>query len=157
MFQIYLDTSIISAYFDFHKPVRQLITQKWFEYNAQEYRLFASSVVLKEIHQNTDQTLLVKMLQLLDEYAMSILEVNEESIRLAEQYRAHVLPQEINDTLHLAIASYAGLDAVVSWNFRHIVNLKTMRAIQEINVQQHYPEIQILSLENLGGSQYGNL
>ncbi len=157
MFQIYLDTSVISAYFDFHKPIRQLITQKWFEYNAQEYQLFASSVVLEEIHKNTDQILLVKMLQLLDEYVVSILEVNEEITRLAEQYRSQILPQEINDTLHLAIASYAQLDAIVSWNFRHIVNLKTMKIIQEINRQQNYPEIQILTLEQIGGAQYGSL
>ena len=157
MFQIYLDTSVISAYFDFHKPIRQLITQKWFEYNAQEYQLFASTVVLEEIHKNTDQILLVKMLQLLDEYVVSILEVNEEITRLAEQYRSQILPQEINDTLHLAIASYAQLDAIVSWNFRHIVNLKTMKIIQEINVQQNYSEIQILTLEQIGGAQYGSL
>ena len=148
---------MISAYFDFHKPIRQLITQKWFEYNAQEYQLFASSVVLEEIHKNTDQILLVKMLQLLDEYVVSILEVNEEITRLAEQYRSQILPQEINDTLHLAIASYAQLDAIVSWNFRHIVNLKTMKIIQEINRQQNYPEIQILTLEQIGGAQYGSL
>ena len=157
MFQIYLDTPVIAAYFDFHKPIRQLITQKWFEYNAQEYQLFASTVVLEEIHKNTDQILLVKMLQLLDEYVVSILEVNEEITRLAEQYRSQILPQEINDTLHLAIASYAQLDAIVSWNFRHIVNLKTMKIIQEINVQQNYSEIQILTLEQIGGAQYGSL
>ncbi len=157
MFQIYLDTSIISAYFDFHKPVRQLITQKWFESNAKDYQLFASTVVLEEIHKNTDHPLLVKMLQLVNDYAISIFEVNEEIVQLAEQYRAHVLPQEINDTLHLAIASYYGLDAVVSWNFRHLVNLKTMKAIQVINLQQHYPEIQILTLENIGGAQYGSI
>ncbi len=95
MFQIYLDTSIISAYFDFYKPVRQLITQKWFESNATDYRLFASTVVLEEIHKNTDHALLVNMLQLLDAHTVSILEVNDTIVRLAEQYRAHVLPQEI--------------------------------------------------------------
>lgn len=32
--QLYLDTSIPSAYYDTSKPVRQLITQKWFEHDA---------------------------------------------------------------------------------------------------------------------------
>jgi predicted nucleic acid-binding protein len=157
MFQLYLDTSIISAYFDFHKPIRQLVTQKWFEVNAKDYQLFASTVVLEEIHKNTDQTLLVNMLQLLDAYAISILEVSEEIIHLAEAYRGHVLPQEINDTLHIALASYYSLDAIISWNFRHIVNLKTMKAIHDINLQQHYADIQILTIEQVGGAQYGNV
>ena len=61
------------------------------------------------------------------------------------------------DTVHIAIASYYAIDAIVSWNFRHIVNLKTMKAIHEINREQQYQDIQILTIENLGGDQYGTL
>lgn len=48
-FKIYLDTSVISAYFDYQKPVRQLITQKWTQQNAKEFDLFVSTLVLEEI------------------------------------------------------------------------------------------------------------
>ncbi|MFH1860023.1 MAG: PIN domain-containing protein [bacterium] len=153
--KIYLDTSVISAYFDFQKPVRQLITQKWVQRNVKEFDLFASTLVLEEIDQNTDHELREKMLQLLNVLSISILEVNEAIFTLASVYREHVLPREINDTVHIAIASYYEIDAIVSWNFRHIVNLKTMKAIQEINIKQDYPSIQILTIENLGGDQYG--
>jgi len=37
---LYLDTSIPSAYYDTSKPVRQLITQKWFEHKASLYELY---------------------------------------------------------------------------------------------------------------------
>jgi predicted nucleic acid-binding protein len=47
--KIYLDTSVISAYFDFRKPIRQLITQKWIQYNAKEFEIFISTLVLDEI------------------------------------------------------------------------------------------------------------
>ncbi|MBU1752907.1 PIN domain-containing protein [bacterium] len=136
--KIYLDTSVISAYFDFQKPVRQLITQKWVQQNAKEFDLFASTLVLEEIDQNTDHELREKMLQLLNMLSISILEVNEVIFTLASVYREYILPQEINDTVHIAIASYYAIDAIVSWNFRHIVNLKTMKAIQEINIKQDY-------------------
>ena len=43
MEKIYLDTSIPSAYFDTSKPLRQLITQKWFENNASTYELYISN------------------------------------------------------------------------------------------------------------------
>lgn len=39
-FRIYLDTSIPSAYFGFSKPLRQLITQKWFENEAKYFEIF---------------------------------------------------------------------------------------------------------------------
>jgi len=155
--KIYLDTSVISAYFDFQKPVRQLITQKWAQQNAKEFDLFASTLVLEEIDKNTDQELREKMLNLLNSLSISILEVNEAIVKLASIYREHILSQEINDTVHIAIASYYALDAIVSWNFRHIVNLKTMKAIHEINREQQHEDIQILTLENLGGDQYGTL
>ena len=47
--KLYLDTSIPSAYFDNSKPVRQLITQKWFENNALLYDLYISVVTIEEI------------------------------------------------------------------------------------------------------------
>jgi len=61
------------------------------------------------------------------------LELNEKIYRLAELYRKQVLAGEISDTVHIAAASYYGTDAIVSWNFRHIVNLNTMKAIQSIS------------------------
>ena len=155
--KIYLDTSVISAYFDFQKPVRQLITQKWTQQNAKEFDLFVSTLVLEEIDKNTDQELKEKMLNLLNSLSISILEVNDEIFKLTSIYREHTLPQEINDTVHIAIASYYAIDAIVSWNFKHIVNLKTMKTIHKINREQQYQDIQILTLENLGGDQYGTL
>ena len=97
------------------------------------------------------------MLNLLNSLSISILEVNDEIFKLASIYREHTLPQEINDTVHIAIASYYAIDAIVSWNFKHIVNLKTMKTIHKINREQQYQDIQILTLENLGGDQYGTL
>jgi len=35
--KLYLDTSIPSAYFDFSKPARQLITQQWFKHETRKY------------------------------------------------------------------------------------------------------------------------
>ncbi len=156
-FKIYLDTSVISAYFDFYKPLRQNITQKWFQNNACEFDLHISLLVLEEIGNNTDGKLMSDMLNLLNLFSVRVLELNGEIYGLAGLYREKVMPKEISDTLHIAAASYYRLDALVSWNFRHIVNLKTMRAVYEINSEQGYNPVQILTLENLGGDEYGTL
>lgn len=47
--KLYLDTSIPSAYYDNSKPLRQLITQKWFENEASSYDLYTSVLTIDEI------------------------------------------------------------------------------------------------------------
>ena len=49
MLKLYLDTSVPGAYYDTSKPVRQLITQKWFEYETPEYDLHISNLTLEEL------------------------------------------------------------------------------------------------------------
>ena len=49
------------------------------------------------------------------------------------------------------------VDASVSWNFRHIVNLYTMKEIHAVNIAQVFPACEILTLEHIGGDQYDTL
>jgi hypothetical protein len=45
--KLYLDTSVPSAYYDTSKPLRQLITQKWFENDAHQYdKLMKKRIIL---------------------------------------------------------------------------------------------------------------
>jgi len=157
IFRIYLDTSVISAYFDFNKPLRQLITEKWFYNDIENFQLFTSPLVLEEIENNTNLQLKKNMFELLGKSEATLLPINEEIETLAGIYRKSILSKEINDTLHIAIASFYGLDAIISWNFRHIVNIKTMKTIHNINEENKYKIIEILSVENIGGEKYGNL
>lgn len=47
--KLYLDTSIPSAHYDYSKPIRQLITQKWFENELINYELYISVISIEEI------------------------------------------------------------------------------------------------------------
>jgi hypothetical protein len=49
------------------------------------------------------------------------------------------------DCLHVAAATLARADAVVSWNFRHIVRLDRIRAFNSVNLAEGYGVITILS------------
>jgi predicted nucleic acid-binding protein len=153
--RIYLDTSIISAYFDYKKPLRQLITQKWFEFESVGYDKYISTLVLEEINNNSNSELKTIMLKLIDDYRLNILEINESALNLAEIYRKEIIKKEINDSIHIAISSINAIDAIVSWNFKHIVNLKTINTIHSINLRLNYQIIEIITPENLGGDKYG--
>ena len=47
--KLYVDTSIPSAFHDTSKPLRQLMTQKWFEFDAIDYELYTSGITIQEI------------------------------------------------------------------------------------------------------------
>lgn len=155
--KIYLDTSIISAYFDMSKPVRQLMTVKWLQNEAAEFDLYISTLVIAELSADPDKRRRENMLNLVRDLSVTVLELQPTAVELAASYRRQTIPNEENDSLHIALATVSGIDAIVSWNFRHIVNVKTMKAVHEINLAHHYQSIEIVSIENLGGEKYGSI
>ena len=73
--------------------------------------------------------------------------LNEEVRALADEYvRAGVLGfASADDATHVAAATVAGADLIVSWNFRHIVNYNRIRGFNAVNVRMGYRAITILS------------
>ena len=59
--------------------------------------------------------------------------------------------------MHIAIASVNRIDALASWNFKHIVSINPIRKIHEINIRMNYIIMEIGSLDLFGGFKYGNL
>ena len=47
--------------------------------------------------------------------------------------------------LHIALATVVDADVLVSWNFRHIVNLARIRGYNSVNLRQGYPVLEIRS------------
>jgi hypothetical protein len=47
------------------------------------------------------------------------------------------------DAQHIAIATVARVDALVSWNFKHIVNLNRIHGYNSVNLRRGYPMIEI--------------
>ena len=58
--------------------------------------------------------------------------VTEAAESLAERYlQEGVIPARIRfDAQHIAVAAVAEVDVLVSWNFKHIVNLQRIRGYQ---------------------------
>jgi len=54
-----------------------------------------------------------------------------------------------SDARHVAFASRAGVDALASWNFSHMVNERRIRIYHEVNRKMGYPAPEIKSPEEL--------
>jgi len=84
----------------------------------------------------------------LDEFTGSMIEeVNapEEALNLADLYVAEkvVGATSLADCQHIAIATIHRVDVLVSWNFKHIVNLKRIRGYNSVNLKHGYPMLEI--------------
>lgn len=157
--KLYLDTSILSAYFDYSKPLRQLITQKWFENEAEKFNLFVSVITIEEIEKIYNEEKRSNNKSLILSHRIEVLKFTEEAKELAEEYmkQGAIPDSEPEDAYHIAIAALNGIEALASWNYKHIVSLNPIRKIHEINKKREYILIEIGSLEMFGGSKYGNL
>ena len=66
---------------------------------------------------------------------------------MAEQYlKAGVLGRaSIDDATHVAAATVAGADLILSWNFMHIVNFNRILGFNSVNTRYGYRSMVILS------------
>jgi hypothetical protein len=72
---------------------------------------------------------------------------DDESEHLAEQYikEGAINRSSEEDALHIAIATVNKVDVLVSWNFKHIVNLDRIRKYNAVNLKYGYSIIEIRS------------
>jgi len=76
-----------------------------------------------------------------------VVKADEDAIYLVQNYISHsVLSQRfVNDMLHIALATIAEVDVLVSWNFKHIVRLDKIRLFNAVNLEQGYKPLIIYS------------
>ena len=140
---IYLDTSVISAYFDSRAPERQQLTLEFWK-SIVLFKSHISEIVLNEISRIPDDQLRQNVRKLISE-GFTVLKVTPEAQQLAEIYvQEKLFPQKfMDDALHLALATTAGLDVIVSWNFAHFVKRKTRLLSSLINAREGYKQVDI--------------
>ena len=80
-------------------------------------------------------------------FPAEIVSVSKDTLSLVQHYMARsVLSQRfMNDMLHIALATIAEVDILVSWNFRHIVRLDKIRLFNAVNMEQGYKPLTIYS------------
>ena len=71
--------------------------------------------------------------------------VESRALRDAYLAAAVVGPTHADDAHHVALASLARADMIVSWNFKHIVHFDKIRGFNAVNLREGYPPIAIYS------------
>ena len=66
---------------------------------------------------------------------------------MADQYLRHevIPPNCLQDARHIALATVAKADVLVSWNFKHVVNFQKIRGFNTVNLKMGYPLLSIQS------------
>ena len=141
---VYLETTIFNFPFADDAPQYQADTLKLFaEIKAGKFKPFTSDYVTLELDSTRDAGKLAKMKALIADYGIEVLPVSEEVERLADVYVSEgIIPKRYGaDALHIAAASVAGMDLIVSLNFRHIVKHRTIIQAEVINAREGFRRV----------------
>jgi hypothetical protein len=130
----YIENSVVGGYFDDEFKEH---TQKLFdEFKKGVYKPVISSHVIAELENGAPEHVKENLKTIdYEEYT-----VNEEMIQLAEKYMDQKIVSEnyYSDALHIAVATVIGVDVLVSWNFKHIVNLDKIKLFNSVNLREGY-------------------
>jgi predicted nucleic acid-binding protein len=143
--KLFLDTSVISHLEAPDRTEWMADTRKlWDLVQIGEYDAFISPVVMIELGECPEPKYSV-LLKWLSKIKYTELQTNDEVLELAEQYlKAGILPpRSARDRQHIAYACVYNCDMVISWNFKHIVNVKTIAGIKGVNALAGYKEMPI--------------
>ncbi|CAN5860533.1 hypothetical protein BH24BAC1_BH24BAC1_41090 [soil metagenome] len=71
--------------------------------------------------------------------------LTEEAILLAEQYLSEKVVGKSSraDCYHIALATILKADILVSWNFKHIVNIQRINGFNGVNLKSGYQTLEI--------------
>ena len=141
--RVYIDTSVIGGCFD-----REF--NEWSNLLFDEFRNGKKIAVLSDI--TLDELELAgkeikNVVNRIPEKYREYLIQDEEVIELAEKYITDgaVTMKFFEDALHIAIATINKVDVLVSWNFKHIVNINRIRLYNSVNLKSGYSMIDIRS------------
>lgn len=144
--KVYLDTSVISYLDQQDAPEQMKETREvWERIKAGQYDVFISDVVLRELADCKDEAKRDLLIGHLAEIKYNLIAVDDDIAKLAEKIVTKgVLKQKnIDDCQHIAAAILSDCDIIVSWNFKHIVNVKTIRGIKVITTVEGYKDLLI--------------
>lgn len=153
--KIYLDTSVISYLDQQDAPERMADTHElWEQIKAGEFDVVLSNVTETEIN-NCGEPKRSTLLNYLGEIDYEAVCVDDKTFDVASRFvDLGILRQKsFDDCQHIAAAIVSGCDAIVSWNFKHIVNHKTMMGVKAVTALEGYDDILIYTPPMLIGGE----
>jgi phosphopantetheine adenylyltransferase len=141
--RFYLDTSVIGGVFD----------TEFEEHSSILMEKFKLGQIIAVISEVTDKEIMKARKEIRDFYAslpkesIEFVEITEDAVLLADTYIKDKVVGKTsrNDCLHIGIATVAKVDILVSWNFKHIVNIYRIRGYNSVNIKLGFPTLEIRS------------
>ena len=152
--KVYLDTSVISHLKDETAPHLMAETLLLWDIlsNSNDYIVYISEIVMEELLKCSESKVnyIVDMLEKID---YVLLESTEEVLQLQEIYfKNNILKEkDKSDLLHISYAVVNNIDCIVSWNFKHFVNLKTTKLVNSTNIMLNYITVNIITPQMITG------
>ena len=139
--RIYVDASAVGG--AFNKEFSHRTAPFWNAVEKGEVIIIVSDVLEEEIKPAPE--CVRDFFSSLPESQIERTVLTDESDALAERYIAEnvVGPTSLDDCRHIALATIAKADVLVSWNFRHIVNLTRIQGYNGVNLKLGYQQIEI--------------
>ena len=131
MNRIYLDTSVFGGYFD---QEFELWTKILFDkIKHGEYKVIYSRLTDIELKPAPEDV--KNLAKNIPGSSIEFIDISDEAIELAEQYiKENVVGKTSRaDCIHIALATLHNADILVSWNFKHIVNVNRIRGYNAVN------------------------
>ncbi len=149
--RIYTDTSVMGGCEDdeFREPSRRLLEA----FVGGDLTLVLSELTLRELEAAPEGVRMV--LGRVPQAQIELLSLSSEAEELAAAYLEDgaIGARMRADALHIALATVARVDVLVSWNFKHIVNLKRIHAYNAVNLKKGYPLLEIRTPREVPGDE----
>jgi predicted nucleic acid-binding protein len=145
--KLYLETTMFNFYYSDQDLQKKDDTRELFKRIKEgQYEAYTSRPAIEEL-EDAPPYKYEKMFSLLEEYSIKILTSSGEAERLADIYVAEkIIPAKYaTDATHIAITTVNELDFIVSYNFQHIVKVKTIALTGIVNLREGYKQIGIFS------------
>ena len=145
--RVYVDTSVVGGMFD---PEFERRTESfWNAVQDGRIRIIASNILIEELENSPKHVR--EFFHSLPKAQVEHVTATEDSDRLAEQYiEAGVVGKtSLDDCRHIALATVARADVLVSLNFKHIVNIRRIQGYNGVNMLHGYPTIEIRTPEEV--------
>jgi len=147
--KIYLDTSVISYLRQEDAPSEMQTTLEFWEIlKSGKYSIYISEVTTGELTQCPEPKR-TELFTLLEELTYTEIKISDEeeiaALSIEIQNQGIISPKNTNDRLHIAAAMFSGCNVIVSWNFKHLVNIKTIDGVRVIAALNNLNPIDIYS------------
>ena len=147
-----MDTSVFGGFFDdefkeFTKPLFDRIKRG-------EFTIIFSTMLEEELELAPEKVR--KLVLGIDNDDTEFVTETDNAVELATEYVSEkvVGQTSYSDCLHIALATINQADLLISWNFKHIVNIQRIRGYNSINIKNGYKQLEIRSPRDL--MDYGN-